>query len=146
MVWRTRVFEAKMNFWKSWLSNLIWCRKCFFARTQNMCPIYLKFDTFLFKMWHWKFNWSQQVKFCIKIVQSNCMGLSFHSGFKNYDWKKKYPLVTKHVISQNHQQLPKTTHNQMVWNFHISDRKIFSSFYLILQFLKNNLHNWLTYF
>ena len=49
-------------------------------------------------------------------------------------------------ITQNHQQLPKTTHNQMVWSFHTRGRKIFSSFYLILQLLENNLCNWLRYF
>ena len=52
------------------------------------------------------------------------------------------PLTT----TQNHQQLPKTIHNQMVWNFHISGRKIFASLFLILQFPENNLRNWLRYF
>ena len=55
-----------------------------------------------------------------------------------------HPKPTK--TTHNHQQLPKTTYNQMVWNCHISDRKIFFSFYVILQFLENNLPNWFRYF
>ena len=34
----------------------------------------------------------------------------------------------------------------MVWNFQAAGRKIFSSFYLTLQLLENNLRKWLRYF
>ena len=49
MVSKTRFFGAKINFWKSWLSKLIWCWTHFFTWTQKMCLIYLKFDTGWFK-------------------------------------------------------------------------------------------------
>ena len=48
--------------------------------------------------------------------------------------------------TRNHPKASKTTHNQMVWSFHTSGRKIISSYYLILQLLENNLRNWLRYF
>ena len=48
--------------------------------------------------------------------------------------------------THNQPKPSKTTHNQIVWNFHTSGRKIFFSFYLILKILENNLHNWLRYF
>ena len=84
------------------------------------------------------------------------------------DWHFK--LFLKHATSQNHPQSAKTTHNQpkpstttqnqpklptttqnqpkppTTKNFHTSGRKAFSSFYLILQFLENNLFNCLRYY
>ena len=69
------------------------------------------------------------------------------------------PLVMKHLTtqnqpkppttSQNHPQPLKTPQNHLQPNgfkFHTSGRKHFSSFYLILQLLENNLRNWLRYF
>ena len=50
---------------------------------------------------------------------------------------QNYQIPAK--TTQNYQQLSKTTHNQMVWNYHTKGRNFFSPFYLILQFVENNL-------
>ena len=66
------------------------------------------------------------------------------------------PVKTTHnhpkpaKITHNHSKPTTTTQNHPQSNglkfFDISGRKIFASHYLILQFLENNLRNWLRYF